>query len=256
MSDRARVAVVTGASTGIGRAIAVGLGELGWHVALGARRTDKLDETAGLVIEAGGEAFPRHLDVTDAESVDSFLTSVESVLGPIDVLVNNAGIAVPGPFWELTPEQLDVEVRTNLLGPLLCTRRVLPPMIERREGDVVFVSSDTVHSPRPRLLGYGATKAAVEVAARGLTMELEGTGVRTTTVRVGPTLSDFGAGWSAEQITGLMDYWPRFGIQRHMNTLHPEDVARAVVYAVTSPPGVNLDLIEVQPEPPVSEDLR
>jgi NADP-dependent 3-hydroxy acid dehydrogenase YdfG len=252
MSAR-RVAVVTGASSGIGRAVAAGLGALGWPVAIGARRSDKLEETAALVDDAGGTALAGALDVTDARSIDSFVATVEERLGPIDVLVNNAGVAVPGTFWELTPEEMDTEVRTNVLGPFLCTRRVLPGMVERRTGDVVFISSDTVRAPRPGLLGYGATKAAIEVAARGLTLELEGTGVRTTTVRVGPTLSDFGTGWSAEQITGLMETWPRFGIQRHMNTLDPGDVARAVVYAVTAPAGVNLDLIEVQPEPPLAD---
>ena len=246
-----RVAVVTGASSGIGRAIAIALGALGWRVALGARGVDKLDETAALVIEAGGEAFPRALDVTDAASVDQFVDTVEDVMGPIDVLVNNAGIAVPGAFWELAPDELDREVRTNLLGPLLCTRRVLPPMIERHCGDVVFVSSDAARAPRPRMLGYSATKAGIEVAARSLAMELEGTGVRTTTVRVGPTLTDFASGWTPQQITDLMDSWPRYGIQRHLNTLHPDDIARAVVYAVTSPPGVHIDVVEVQPEAPM-----
>jgi NADP-dependent 3-hydroxy acid dehydrogenase YdfG len=252
MSD-GRVAVVTGASTGIGRAVAVGLGALGWPVAIGARRTDKLEETAKLVEAAGGAVFAYPLDVTDAASVDAFATGVEDRLGPVDVLVNNAGIAVPGRLWELTPEQMEAEVRTNLLGPFLCTRRLLPGMVQRQRGDVVFISSDTVRAHRPGLVGYGATKAAIEAAARGLTMELEGTGVRTTTVRVGPTLSDFGTGWSGEQITALMEAWPRYGIQRHMNTLDPADVARAVVHAVTAPAGVNVDLIEVQPEPPLAD---
>src|SRR5689334_5541608 len=148
MSD-GRIAVVTGASTGIGRAIAVGLGALGWPVAIGARRTDKLDETATLVEAAGGTVLACSLDVTDAGSVDAFVATVEDRLGPVAVLVNNAGIAVPGRFWELTPEQMDEEVRTNLLGPFLCTRRVLPAMIERHAGDVVFISSDTVRAPRP-----------------------------------------------------------------------------------------------------------
>jgi NADP-dependent 3-hydroxy acid dehydrogenase YdfG len=81
-------------------------------------------------------------------------------------------------------------------------------------------------------------------------MELEGTGVRATTVRVGPTLTDFATDWTPEQIDSVMSYWPQYGFQRHMNTLHPEDVARAVLYAVTSPPGVHVDLLEVQPEAP------
>jgi NADP-dependent 3-hydroxy acid dehydrogenase YdfG len=248
-----RVAIVTGASSGIGRAIAVGLGELGWPVALGARRRDELEKTARMVIEAGGEAFCRALDVTDARSVDSFVEATEGSLGPVDVLVNNAGIAIPGPFWELAPEQLEREVRTNLLGPMLCSRRVLASMIRRAKGDVVFVSSDTARAPRPRLLGYSATKAGIEVVARTLAMELEGTGVRATTVRVGPTLTDFASGWTPEQVAELMTYWPRFGIQRHFHTLAPADVARAVVYAVTSPPGVHIDVVEVQPEAPLDE---
>jgi NADP-dependent 3-hydroxy acid dehydrogenase YdfG len=247
---RPKVAIVTGASSGIGRATAIALGGLGWRVALGARGAEKLNETAALVIEAGGEAFPRSLDVTDAASVDDFVETVEDIMGPIDVLVNNAGIAIPGVFWELAPDQLDQEIRTNLLGPLLCSRRVLGPMIARGQGDVVFISSDTSRAPRPRLLGYSATKAGIETAARTLAMELEGTGVRSTTIRVGPTLTDFASDWTPEQVDGLMTYWPHYGIQRHFNTLHPDDVARAVVYAVTSPPGVHIDVLEVQPEAP------
>lgn len=247
-----RVAIVTGASSGIGRAIAVALGGLGWRVALGARGTDKLDETANLVIDAGGEAFPRSLDVTDARSVDAFVDTVEDVMGTVEVLVNNAGIAIPGPFWEMAPEQLEREVRTNLLGPMLCTRRVLGPMIRARRGDVVFITSDTARSPRPRMLGYSATKAGLEVAQRVLAMELEGTGVRATTVRVGPTLTDIASGWTNDQITDLMEYWPHYGVQRHFNTLDPSDIGRAVVYAVTSPPGVHIDVVEVQPEAPTT----
>jgi NADP-dependent 3-hydroxy acid dehydrogenase YdfG len=250
MSGDPTVAVVTGASAGIGRAIAVAFGALGWKVALGARRAHKLDETAGLVIEAGGEAFPRVLDVTDADSVDAFVTMVEDVMGSVDVLVNNAAVAIPGRFWDLAPEQLDQEVRTNLVGPMLCARRVLGPMIERRRGDVVFISSDTARAPRPRMLGYSASKAGIEVAARVLAMELEGTGVRATTVRAGPTLTDFAESWTDEQVNSLMSYWPHYGVQRHFNTLHPDDIARAVVYAVTSPPGTHVDLVEVQPEAP------
>jgi NAD(P)-dependent dehydrogenase (short-subunit alcohol dehydrogenase family) len=250
MSAGSRVAAVTGASSGVGRAIAVALGGLGWRVALGARREEPLEESARLAIEAGGEAYPCPLDVTDAHSVDEFFAAVEKVLGPVDALVNNAGIAIPGPFWDLAPEQLEEEVRTNLLGPMLCTRRVLRSMVPRGHGDVVFVSSDTARSPRPRLLGYSATKAGVEVMARALAMELEGTGVRATTVRLGPTLTDFASGWSPEQVAELITYWPRFGIQRHFHTLSPDDVARAVIYAVTSPPGVHVDIVEVQPEAP------
>lgn len=248
-----RTAVVTGASSGIGRATAVALAGLGWNVALGARRVDALEETALLVCDAGGTPCAHELDVADAASVDTFFDAVEDTLGPVDALVNNAGIAVPGPFAELDPADLEREVRTNLLGPMLCTRRALGSMLPRGAGDIVFISSDAARVPRPRLLGYSATKAGLEVVARTLTMELEGSGVRSTTVRVGPTLTDFASGWDAERLAELMGYWPRFGIQRHFATLRPEDVAGTIVFALTAPPGVHVDTLEVQPEAPRSE---
>jgi len=114
-----RVAAVTGASGGIGRAIAVALGALGWKVALGARRLDALAATAQLVAAEGGIAVSHVLDVTDPASVEEFFGSVETVFGPVDALVNNAGIAVPGLLVDADPAGLAREIDTNLLGPLL-----------------------------------------------------------------------------------------------------------------------------------------
>jgi NADP-dependent 3-hydroxy acid dehydrogenase YdfG len=112
-----------------------------------------------------------------------------------------------------------------------------------------------VHNPRPGLVTYGATKAAAEHIARGLAYEVEGTGIRVTTVRVGPTVTDFASGWGDPQQFGAMvERWQRFGNQRHWGVMDPADVARAVVLAVTTPPGVHLDTIEVQPVAPRSPD--
>jgi NADP-dependent 3-hydroxy acid dehydrogenase YdfG len=97
---------------------------------------------------------------------------------------------------------------------------------------------------------YSATKAGVELLARSLAMELEGELIRSTIVRVGPTISEFGFGWDLDLVEELMAFWPRYGLQRHAGYLQPADVARAVVYAVTAPEGVHLDTIEVQPEAP------
>src|SRR5438105_3124153 len=116
-----RTAAVTGASSGIGRAVAVALGALGWNVGLGARRLDALATTAELVELEGGTAVSHPLDVTDPASVDAFFGAVESRLGPVDALVNNAGMAVPGLLVDTDPDDLAREVDTNLLGPLLCT---------------------------------------------------------------------------------------------------------------------------------------
>ena len=136
------------------------------------------------------------LDVTDPASVDEFFTAAEAVFGPVDALVNNAGIAVPGLLVDADPAGLAREIDTNLLGPLLCTRRVLPAMLDAGRGDVVFVSSDTARLPRPGMIGYSASKAAIETVARVVDMETEGRGIRTTVVRVGPTLTDFAGDWT------------------------------------------------------------
>ena len=159
------------------------------------------------------------------------------------------GIAVPGPFETVEPADLEREIHANLLGPLLCTRWVLPGMIDAAPGDVVFISSDVARMPRPGMVGYSATKAGVETVARVLSLEPEGTGVLVTTVRVGPTLTDFANTWGADRLEAMMSMWPRFGIQRHFETMAPADVAAAVVFALDAP--MHVDVIEVQPEPPL-----
>jgi NADP-dependent 3-hydroxy acid dehydrogenase YdfG len=246
-----RTAVVTGASAGIGAAIARGLGELGWTVALGARRLDRLEEVAKQVEIVGGRPLPHELDVGDRASVDAFFSAVEAEAGAVDVVVNNAGIDVPGLFAEADPEDLEREVRTNLLGPMFVCRRAVPTMIEQgRGGDLVFISSHATRDHRPAQAAYGATKAGLEHLARTLGLELEGTGIRSTIIQVGATQSEFHAGWDEEKIIDLLKYWQRFGVQRHLNMMPAESVARAVVLAVTTPKGTHLGTIEVQPEAP------
>ncbi len=246
-----RIAAITGASSGIGRAVAVGLGRLGWSVALGGRRVDALEITAELVALEGGTPFAHRLDVTDAESIDEFFAASERALGTVDALVNNAGIAVPGLLVDTDPANLAREVETNLLGPLLCTRRALRSMIEVGRGDVVFVSSDAARAPRPGMIGYSASKAALETVARVVDMETEGRGIRTTVIRVGPTLTDFAGEWTPGTFEHLVDLWPRFGLQRHFNTMNPEDIANVVIHALTAPAHARIDTIEVQPVAPV-----
>jgi NADP-dependent 3-hydroxy acid dehydrogenase YdfG len=247
-----RMAIVTGASSGIGRAVAVELAGLGWSVALGARRVDRLQETAASVGTGAGRTFVHALDVTDPDAIAGFFTAAEAALGPVDCLVNNAGVATPGWLDRIPVDALQREVATNLLGPILLSRLAIASWRARGHGgDLVFVTSDATRHPRPRMAGYTATKAGLEAFSQALAMELEGSGGRSTTIRVGPTLTDFGFGWPMEDLEDLMGYWPRFGLQRHAGVLDPSAVARAVVTAVTAPPGVHFDTIEVQPEAPV-----
>ncbi|MFN8036327.1 MAG: SDR family oxidoreductase [Acidimicrobiia bacterium] len=253
MSGDARCALVTGASTGIGRAIAVAFGELGWRVALASRRADPLAEATAAVRAAGGETFSTPLDVGDAQAVETFLDALTDDLGPVDVLVNNAGIGPPGTLAERSPEDLEREVRTNLIGPMLLSRLVITQLEERgAPGDLVFVSSDSTRNPRPLQAPYSATKAGVEGLASALALELEGTQIRCIKLRPGPVITEFSREWDPDGFDELLRQWRRFGLQRHLEALAPEDVAAAVVYAVTAPRTVHLDTIEIQPLAPRS----
>lgn len=246
-----RVALVTGASSGFGAAIARAFGALGWPVAIGARRADKLSRVAREVEDAGGKPFAQSLDVSDPDSVETFFEATEKALGQPEVVVSNAGVGVPGLFHEVSLEALRSEIDTNLTGTLLVVRRALPALLERKHGDIVFVTSLNVVLPRPFQVGYTATKAGVEGAARALQMELEGTGVRASIVRPGPARTEMGWDWDPAVLKPMLTSWKRWGVLRHDNYMKPENVAAAVVAVVTAPRGVHLDLVQVNPEGPV-----
>lgn len=252
-----RVAAVTGASAGVGRAIAVALGSLGWTVALGARRIDRLEETAGEVAAAGGTPLVHALDVTDPSAVEAFFDAVDAEVGPPTVLVNNAGLGYLGAIAETTVERLQAAVDTNLLGVLYCTRRAAAGMLRAGvDGDLVFITSDSVHKPYPHMLTYGATKAAVEYLAAGLDVELAGTGIRSAIIRLGPTISEFNTGWTDEDMIAFMRAWERLGIKEDFNYIPAEAAARAVVTAVTAPRGTKVSLLSVRPEATLDQDER
>jgi NADP-dependent 3-hydroxy acid dehydrogenase YdfG len=256
-ADQAPIAVVTGASAGVGRAIAVALGQAGFTVAVGARRLDRLAETVDAVTAAGGVGWAHALDVTDPASVDDFFDDLEASLGPATVLVNNAGLGSLGAVAEIDPERLRTMIDTNLLGVLLCSRRALAAMLARGlAGDVVFISSDSVQKAYPHMLTYGATKAAVEHLAAGLDVELSGTGIRVATVRLGPTVSEFNTSWPDEDMIAFMHAWERLGIKEDFNYIPAEAAAGAVVTAVTAPRGTKVSLLSVRPEATRSDNER
>jgi NADP-dependent 3-hydroxy acid dehydrogenase YdfG len=243
-----RIAVVTGASSGIGEATARALGALGWPVAIGARRIDRLKEIAGAIEKAGGSAFHHPLDVSVPQSIDDFFDAVDKELGSPDVVVNNAGVGIPRLLHEAGVEELQTEIAINLLGPMLVSRRAIPAMVEKGRGDLVFISSHNAVAPRTFQAAYTASKAGVEGLARVLQMELEGTGVRSTIVRPGPTGSEFGASYGPELSRRMLASWKHWGILRQLHWMPAESVARAVVSVLTAPPGVHLDLVQVMPE--------
>ncbi len=256
MSEAPRSALVTGASSGIGAAIAIAFGRLGWPVALGARRTERLAQVADQIARDGGRAFAHPLDVGQPESVEAFFTAVEHEQGPAEVVVSNAGLGIPGLLHEARVEDLETELRTNLLGALLVARRAIPALLERGRGDLVFISSLNAVAPRTYQAGYTASKAGVEALARVLQMELEGSGVRTTVVRPGPTGSEFGAKWGGDMARRALESWQHWGVMRQLHWMPPERVADAVLGAVQLPRGASLDLVEVIPENPKQNPVK
>lgn len=243
-----RTVVVTGASSGIGAATAVAFGALGWPVALGARRLDRLEETARRIEDAGGRAFVHALDVSDEGSIDAFVGAAEKDLGHVDVLVSNAGMSRLNLLHDASPEDLRYEIAVNLTGPMLIARRVIPGMCARRAGDLVFVGSENAVRPRPYQPAYSAAKAGLEGLAAVLAMELEGTGVRSTLVRVGPTGSEFGASMETEVLHRALAAWKYWGVQRHLHWMPASAVAAAIVRTVQAPiEDSHTTLVEVMP---------
>ncbi|GAA4229801.1 NAD(P)-dependent dehydrogenase (short-subunit alcohol dehydrogenase family) [Streptosporangium album] len=161
-----RPVLVTGASSGIGSAVAVGLAAAGYPVALGARRTAICEELAVRIRADGGEAAALALDVTSDESVSSFVAGAEQVLGTAEVVVTCAGEVTPENAYETATPDFEAQLQLNLVGTQRFVAKVAPAMATRHRGDIVFVSSDVVRLPRPRMGAYVAAKNGVEGLAR------------------------------------------------------------------------------------------
>ncbi len=248
-----RPAVVTGASAGIGQATALALAAAGHPVVLAARRVERLDDLAAKITADGGRALALSLDLADPTSIDAFCAAADG-LGPVDVLVSNAGEVVPHTGVGAEPDDFARSVQVNLLGGQRLAARLGPGMVERGHGDVVFVTSDVVVRPRTRMASYVAAKAGLEGLARALQMELEGTGVRVGMVRPGPSSTEQGTSWDEPTVNAVVADWLRWGHLRHDGALLPRNVAEAIVAMISAPKGTHLSLIEVQPEAPVTPD--
>lgn len=245
-----RPAIVTGASSGIGAATALALARAGHPVVLGARRLDRLEDLAAKVVADGGEATALHLDLGDGASIAEFARRAESVAGPIEVLVSNAGDVQP--ITTLAdPAEFARQMQVNLLGAQALVHGVVPDMVRRRRGDVVFVTSEVAQTPRTHMAAYVASKAGLEGFARAMAMECEGTGVRVGIVRPGPSATEQGSTWSADDIGTVVDSWRHWGLLRHDGSLRPAEMAQAVVAMVSAPKGTRWAVLEVQPEAPV-----
>jgi 3-oxoacyl-[acyl-carrier protein] reductase len=177
------VALITGGGRGIGRAVALQLAKNGWDVAIAARSAQEVAATAK---EAGGRTLAITADVASPEQVRSMVRRTESELGPIELLVNNAGVAGPMlPFWETDPADWWRCQEVNVRGPMLCCREVVPGMMERRRGRIVTLSSGAGGRAIPNMGTYALSKAAVMRFSEQLAMELAPYGIAVFPIRPG-----------------------------------------------------------------------
>lgn len=248
-----RPAIVAGASSGIGTATAQALATAGHPVALGARRVQVCEEIAATIRAGGGEAIAEPLDVADTESVKNFVAAVEDSLGPVETVVSGAGDIDAALIHEQDPETFAGQVEVHLGGPQRLAAAIVPSMVRRQRGDFVFISSDVARTHRPRMGGYVPAKAGLEAMVQTMRMELEGTGVRTSLVRPGPTKTAMGTTWKDEVATAVLEDWVHWGLARHPYFLRPSDVAAAITAIVGTPRGSHLTMVEVEPEAPLRE---
>ena len=185
MELRNAVAVVTGASSGLGERTAIALGRKGASVVLAARRIERLDALAERIGANGGRAVPVRFDVTDREDLQRLRSAVESGFGRIDVLVNNAGIPGGGPFEGLSLDAMERVVRVNLLGVMECTATFLPMLLQQGSGHIVNVASLAGRFATPGASVYGATKHGVVAFSEALSVELRRSGILVTAVNPG-----------------------------------------------------------------------
>jgi NADP-dependent 3-hydroxy acid dehydrogenase YdfG len=228
-----RVAIVTGAGRGIGRAVAEMLAGQGATVVLAARTRSELAAAAEAVRGAGGHALAVPTDVTQDAHVGALVDQTVGQFGRVDILVTAAGVAAFGPVAGAKPEDWDPMIAVNLRATMVCCRAVLPPMIRQRSGTIVNIASVAATRPIPGAAAYAATKAAVVAWSKVLAEELRADGVRVGVVLPGAV------------DTPLWDTIP--GGPDRARMLTPDAVARAVLLMVTLPAGATLEELTLLP---------
>ncbi|NMF63713.1 SDR family NAD(P)-dependent oxidoreductase [Brasilonema octagenarum] len=173
-----QVAIITGGGRGLGQAYAIALAAAGASVAVIARSADQLEETVSYITKAGGRAIALTVDVTDQAAVEKVVSQIEDQLGPVDLLINNAGVLSPlGPVWEIDPQEWWRNMEVNLHGPLLCTRYVLPSMIAQRRGRIINIASEAALVGCAYLSPYVVSKTALIRFSENLALETKQYGV-------------------------------------------------------------------------------
>ncbi|MGW1365341.1 SDR family oxidoreductase [Streptomyces chartreusis] len=233
-------ALVTGASSGFGVAIARRFATVGARVIVAARRADKLAE---LVAELGPRVLPLTLDVRDREAVQHAIATLPEEFSRIDVLVNNAGLAMGlGPAHHADPDEWQTMLATNCSGVLHCTGATLPGMVERGRGHVINIGSIAGTYPYPGGNVYGATKAFVRQFSLNLRSDLHGTGIRVTCIEPGMV-----GGTEFSTVRFRNDQKQADLVYAGMQPLTADDIAESVYWTASQPAHVNVNTVEIMP---------
>lgn len=237
-----KVAIVTGASSGIGFATALALSKAGAKVAIGARRVDKLEALAKQISDNGGEVFFQRLDVTQREECENFAKAVLEKWNSIDILVNNAGLMPLSFFKSLKVDEWDRMIDVNIKGVLYCTAAVLPTMLEKKSGHIINISSVAGRIVFPAGSVYCATKHAVTAFTEGLRQELSPRkNIRVTSIEPGVVQTELTNTITDESLEKFVE------TSKQMEALKAEDIANAIVFAIDAPNHMSVNEILVRP---------
>ena len=234
------VAIVTGASSGIGEATAEALATEGATVVLAARRVTELEALADRITTEGGDALVVETDVTAEDDIDALVETTTDVYGRIDILVNNAGVMLLEPLERADRSNLRQMVEVNLMGLMNLTHAVVPIMQQQDGGHVVNVSSVAGRETMTNGSGYNATKFGVNAFTDAIRQELSPQNIRTTIIEPGAVDTELGTHIPDEQVLEQL-------AEREIPTLASEDIARGIVYATNQPEHVDVNEIMIRP---------
>ena len=237
-----KVAIITGASSGIGRATALTLSKAGAKVAIGARRTEKLSQLEDEITKNGGQCFSQKLDVTKKEDCDSFVNETIKKWGGVDVLINNAGLMPLSFVKNLKIDEWDQMIDVNIRGVLYCTAAVISHMHEKKSGHIINISSVAGRIVFPSGSVYCATKHAVTAFSEGLREEFSTrSNIRVTCIEPGVVSTELTNTITDESLKSFVEN------SKKMESLNPEDIANAILYAVDAPDYVNVNEVLIRP---------
>lgn len=236
------VALVTGASSGIGEATVEALADEGASVALAARREDELHTLANRVESDGGDALVLPTDVTDEHHVQEMVETTHEEFGRLDILVNNAGVMLLEPVERADTDNFRQMIEVNLLGLMNATHAALPILQEQGHGHIVNVSSVAGRQASANSSGYNATKFGVNGFTEALRQEVTEEGIRTTLIEPGVVDTELQEHIPDEEAKETVEGWVE-----SMHPLTSEDIARSIRYAVTQPQHVSVNELLIRP---------